>query len=340
MKALYIHGKKDIRVEDVPTPEPGAGEVRLRMAYGGICGSDMHYYFEGANGDFVVREPLIPGHEMSAIVDSDPSGTYSPGTAVTLHPATFGPDKEGMEELPHLRPGGAYLGSASTWPHTQGGMSEYMLVRLDQIRVLPDSLPLDRAALAEPLAVALHAINRAGGVEGKDILVAGSGPIGLMLIFGARSLGARSIVAADVLPGPLSRARAMGATSTVQVGTDEYPVNAVDIAFECSGVPASVGSAIGAVKPGGTLTQVGMFPGKPIEVLLSGYISKEITMIGTFRFKDEVDLAIQLLDADPSVAAAITHVISADDAVAAFDIAKDSEISGKVLVDLWNQADS
>ena len=83
-----------------------------------------------------------------------------------------------------------------------------------------------------------------------------------------------------------------------------------------------------------------MFPGKPIEVLLSGYISKEITMIGTFRFKDEVDLAIQLLDADPSVAAAISHVISADDAVAAFDIAKDSEISGKVLVDLWNQDDS
>lgn len=337
MRALYIHGKTDIRVDDLPTPEPGSGQVRLRMAYGGICGSDMHYYFEGANGDFVVREPLIPGHEMSGTVDADPSGTYAPGTPVTLHPATFGPDREGMEELPHVRPGGAYLGSASTWPHTQGGMAEYVLVRLDQIRVLPKSLPLDRAALAEPLAVALHAINRAGGVEGRDILVAGSGPIGLMVIFGARALGARSIIATDVLPGPLSRAKALGATSTVLVGTDDFPANVVDIAFECSGVPVSIGSAIGAVKPGGTLTQVGMLPGRPVEVLLSGYISKEITMVGCFRFKDEVDQAIRLLDADPSVSAAITHVISADDAVVAFDIAKDSEVSGKVLVDLWNE---
>lgn len=335
MRALTIHGKTDIRVDELPTPEPGDGEVRLRMAYAGICGSDMHYYFEGANGDFVVREPLIPGHEVSATVDLDPSSTYAPGTPVTLHPATFGPDADGMEDLPHLRPGGAYLGSASTWPHTQGGMAEYMVVRLDQIRVLPESLPLDRAALAEPLAVALHGINRAGGVEGKDVLVAGSGPIGLMAIFGAKALGARSIIATDVLPGPLARAKALGATSTVQVGTDEFPVNAVDVAFECAGVPISISATIGAVKPGGTLAQVGMLPGTPVSVVLSGYIAKEITMVGCFRFKDEVDQAIRLLDADPSVAAAITHTISAEDAVHAFDVAKNSEVSGKVLVDLW-----
>jgi L-idonate 5-dehydrogenase len=126
MRAVVIHGKDDLRIEEVATPEPQDGQVRLRMAYAGICGSDLHYWSEGANGAFVVREPLIPGHEVSGTVDLDPSGDLAPGTPVTVHPATFGPAVEGPEISRQLRPGGSYLGSASTWPHTQGGMSEYL----------------------------------------------------------------------------------------------------------------------------------------------------------------------------------------------------------------------
>src|SRR4051794_3957367 len=90
MRAIVIHGKLDLRTDELPVPEPGGGDVLLRMAYGGICGSDLHYYNEGANGEFVVREPLVPGHEVSGTVELDPSGELAPGTPVTVHPATFG----------------------------------------------------------------------------------------------------------------------------------------------------------------------------------------------------------------------------------------------------------
>ncbi|MFZ2428962.1 MAG: alcohol dehydrogenase catalytic domain-containing protein, partial [Propioniciclava sp.] len=175
MKQFVIKGAEDAAVEDVATPEPAEGQVRLRVRYVGICGSDLHYYFNGANGAFVVREPLAPGHELSAVVDLDPSGEFAPGTPVTVHPATFGPDLPGMEDQRHLRPGGSYLGSASTWPHTQGALAETLVVGKDMIRVLPEGLDLKRAALAEPLAVALHACTMAGDLTGRKVVVSGAG---------------------------------------------------------------------------------------------------------------------------------------------------------------------
>jgi len=157
VKTLFIHGREDIRLEDVPMPEPGSGEVRLRIAYVGICGSDLHYYFNGANGAFVVKEPMAPGHEVSGVVDFDPSGKLASGTPVTVHPATFGEPLPGIEDKRHLFPGGSYLGSASTHPHTQGGMSEFLIVKDFMVRPLPEGMDLRVAALAEPLGVALHA---------------------------------------------------------------------------------------------------------------------------------------------------------------------------------------
>ncbi len=142
MKSLLIEKANTAVVRDVEVPEPGAGQVRLRVEYVGICGSDLHYYFEGANGAFVVREPLVPGHELSGRVDLDPSGALAEGTPVTVHPARFGTPREGIEDAPHLWPGGSYLGSASTWPHTQGAASEFLIVEADMVRVLPDDLPV------------------------------------------------------------------------------------------------------------------------------------------------------------------------------------------------------
>src|SRR4051794_11498997 len=153
MRAIVIHGKLDLRTDELPAPEPGDGDVLLRMAYGGICGSDLHYYNEGANGEYVVREPLGPGHEVSGTLELDPRGELSPGTPVPGPPARLGPPQPGIGARRHLWPGGSCLGSASPWPPPQGGMQEQLLVRRDMARVLPPELPLVRAALAEPLAV-------------------------------------------------------------------------------------------------------------------------------------------------------------------------------------------
>ncbi|BBE24391.1 L-idonate 5-dehydrogenase [Arthrobacter sp. MN05-02] len=336
MRALVINGKLDLVEAELPTPEPGPGQVRLRMAFGGVCGSDLHYYTEGANGEYVVREPLVPGHEVSGTVDSDPSGDLAPGTPVTVHPATFGRPEHGIEDRRHLWPGGAYLGSASTWPHTQGGMSEFLLVDRHMVRPLPAGLPLRRAALAEPLAVALHGITVAGGVRGKRVLVSGSGPIGLLAVAACLAEGAAEVVATDVLPGPLERARRLGAHGTVQVGAEEIPALAFDVVLECSGVASAVSAALSAARRAGIVVQVGMVPNEPRNISLAPLISKELQLRGAFRFDDEIDRAIELLDGIPGIEDVITHEVPAGRALEAFAVARDSETSGKVVISLWH----
>lgn len=335
MKALVIVGKEDLRIVEQPMPQPGPGQVRIRVSYVGICGSDLHYYYNGANGTFVVREPLTPGHEVSGVVDEDRSGHYPPGTPVTVHPARFGPDLPGLEghRYRHLRPGGSYLGSASTWPHTQGGMAEYLVVDADMIRPLPPGMSLRDAALAEPLAVVLHGMgNLKTDFTGADVLVCGAGPIGLLAVFAAKQAGAVSVTSSDLLDGPLLRARELGVDRVIQIGPDEVPSNRYDIVLECVGLPASVSAAIGAAKPRGLIAQIGMIGPGDQPVALAGLVNKELTMVGTFRFNDEIDDAISLIAAHPEAGRVITHVVDIDDAVQGFVMAKNSQASGKVLI--------
>jgi len=334
MKALAIHGKEDIRWEDRSDPVPDDGEVRLRVGYVGICGSDLHYYFDGANGENVVREPFTPGHELSAVVDLDPSGRYAAGAPVTVHPARYGTPVPGLQDRPHLCPGGDYLGSAATFPHRQGGAAELVIVESHMVRALPDGLPLRRAALAEPLAVALHAVRLAGDVSGKRVLVIGAGPIGLLVVGAAGRAGATDIGVSDLRPEPLDRAVALGATETVVVGRDTIDDESYDVIFECSGVGVSLTQAVRAARRAGTVVQVGMLPNAEIGVNLSPMLAKELNLIGAFRFSTEIDDAIAMLAASGELDSVISHVVPAADAVDAFTLARDASASAKVLLQL------
>lgn len=335
MKSLVIQRARDLQIGQKEVPEVNEGWVRVKVHYAGICGSDLHYYQDGANGAFAIREPLIPGHELSGTVDHDPSGRLNVGAPVTFHPATFGEPTRGIEDMPHLWPNGAYLGSASTWPHTQGGMCEYIAVRSEMVRVLPEGLSLKRASLSEPLAVGLHAINIAGGVAGKRVLVCGAGPIGLLAAAAAVIEGAETVTVTDVLDEALERAQLLGVSDTINVLQHDLPSQAYDTALECSGVPASINASIDAVRRAGTIVQVGMMGPQPQEILLATMISKEIRYLGSFRFNDEVDQAIKLLRQHDVFESVITHIIEADEAVEAFAIAQDSRRSGKVVVEIW-----
>ena len=334
MQSLRIHGKLDMRLEEITLPELKEDEVRIKVNFVGICGSDLHYYYEGANGAFVVKEPLIPGHELSGTVDMDPQGLLKAGTKVTVHPAKFGQSKPGLEIAKHLRPGGSYLGSASTIPHTQGAMSEFMNLDRSMLRVIPDGLTLESAALAEPLAVGLHAINIAGGVKNKKVLISGSGPIGLLAVAAAKLQGATEIIATDVLEGPLKRAKDLGATSTIQSGSEAVPDEYFDVVLECSGAPRAISSAIKSTKRLGVIVQVGMLMAGEHPIELASLISKELQLRGTFRFNNEIDDAILLLDANPWIGKVVTHRFGINDAVKGFEVAKNSQESGKVLISL------
>lgn len=340
MRAVRIHGKQDMRTEQVPSPVPDAGEVRLRVGYVGICGSDLHYYADGAAGIFTIREPLIPGHEVAGVIDLDPTGAWEAGTPVTVHPATWGAAQPDLTvEQRHLWPGGGYLGSASTWPHTAGGLAELLVVRRDQVRRLPVSLPLTRAALAEPLAVGLHGLAVGGGIGGKRVLISGSGPIGLLTAAAAAAGGAAEVVCADLLAGPLQRARVLGEASpvpirTIQIGVEELPDSHFDVTLECAGVPQALHNLLLATRRAGVLVQVGNLPDVTRPVNLAPLVSKEIQLRGTFRFNTEIDTAITLLDQNPQIEHVITHILPIDDVNQAFAIATNAEISGKVLVEI------
>ena len=202
------------------------------------------------------------------------------------------------------------------------------------VRVLPEGVSVKAAALAEPLGVVLHGINMAGDLTGKNVLVSGSGPIGLLATFAAKHRGASKVTSSDVLDGPLARAKQIGADEVINVTKQPLPEETYDLILECSAAAPAVNGCMKAIKPRGRIVQIGMFPGTPVAVELAALGQKEITWIGTFRFDNEVDEAIEMIAAAPSVADVVTHVIAVDQATEAFDIAKNSEISGKVLVKL------
>jgi len=336
MEACVVHGEKDLRVEDRPDPILRDDGVLVRIAYGGICGSDLHYFLHGRNGDYVVREPLVLGHEVVGTIATVGSAVegVSVGTNVAIHPATPCPPAGAVDGGQLNRyPDGSYFGSASTWPHPQGGFAMLVQVRADQLRPLPDSLPLRRAALAEPLAVGLHAVTQAGELTGKTVLVSGVGPIGALVIVALKHRGAGHVIAADLARRALDVAQAVGADSVIQIGQDAPPEPAsVDIVIEASGAVSALALAIETVKGGGTIVQLGMLPGGLIGVPISGLITREITLKGTQRFDIELDEAVRVLDATPACDAVISHEFSLDHAVEAFECAADSRVSSKVLL--------
>lgn len=331
MKAALISGARDLRLAEVPPPAAGPGQVLIRVSHVGICGSDLSYYRHGAVGAFVVTEPLVPGHELAGVIEDDPSGTYPVGTRVTLHPASVGTPLPGLDDRPNIWPGGRYLGSAATTPHTQGAMSGLFLARLDQIRTLPDGLPLRRAALAEPLAVGLHALTISGDVSGKRVLVSGAGPIGLLLAGACVARGA-TVTVADVLPAALERALGLGVSATVHVGVDPMPTEAFDVVFEASGAPPALSPCVNAVVRGGTMVQLGLVPGGNQPFDMAPVVARELIVRGSFRFNGELDEAIAMLASTPILEKVVTHEFPLDDVVAAFDCAADAAVSSKVLV--------
>ena len=340
--ACVVHGAGDLRIEDRVPAEPGPGEVAVAVAYGGICGSDLHYYHRGAVGDFTVREPMVLGHEVVGHVAALGPGVTGPaeGDPVAVHPATpCGECRECREGHRNVCARSRYLGSAARTPHVQGGFTRRLVVPAGQVRVLPAGLSLDRAVLAEPLSVALHAVRRAGDVRGKRVLVTGAGPIGCLVVAALRHAGAAEVVVSDLLPQPLKVAELVGATSTVPADRPDapaWPADA-DVAIEASGAPAGLATCVARIRRGGTVVLLGLLPtgetGFPGNVV----VTREITLTGAFRFDTEFDDALTLLAGGLPVDPVVTHRFPVAEAVAAFDVAGDRAVASKVLIDFTGE---
>jgi len=342
--ACEVHGAGDLRVSRTDLPALAATDVRLRIHYGGICGSDLHYAVNGRNGDYAVREPLVLGHEVSGVVvaTGDAVRGVRLGERVTVHPATpCPPPGEAAPTTLHLASDGRYLGSAARLPHTQGAFAELVDVRADQLRVLPDELPLRRAALAEPLAVGLHAVGLLGDVTGQSVLVSGVGPIGQLAVLALRHRGAGRIVATDLSSSALETARAVGADETILLdGLGGLPARSVDAAIEASGAPAALRGVIGAVADGGTIVQLGILPPVELPMRFGELQTRELAIRGSWRFDIELDEAVAVLNAHPEADAVIAREFPLAQAPEAFAFASDPAASGKVLLRIGDPGDS
>lgn len=334
MRALRVHGAGDLRVEERPVPGPGPGEVLISTTFGGICGSDLHYYREGAVGEFKVLEPMVLGHEVVGRVEAlgEGVGRLKLGTPVAVHPATpcgSCPQCQGGRE--NICPNSAYLGSAARFPHVQGGFAELLAVRADQLRELPPGLDEEDAVLAEPLAVALHAVARAGPVAGKRVLVTGAGPIGLLAVAVLQHAGAAEVVVSDVLEAPLARAAQLGAATTFLVGRSDGLEGGADVAVEASGSAGGLQACVEGVRPGGAIVALGI-PGGPASLPVARLVTRELALVGSYRFGPEFDQALRLLAHGFNVEGVVSHSFALDNACQAFELAGDRAVTSKVVL--------
>ncbi|MET7762205.1 L-idonate 5-dehydrogenase [Streptomyces sp. NPDC005393] len=339
MLGCVIHGQDDLRVEEIPEPRPEAGQALVAIRYGGICGSDLHYHRHGGVGDFRLQEPMVLGHEVVGTVVAYGEGATgpAPGTPVAVHPATpCGACPECVDGRANVCRDTRYLGSAARTPHVQGGFAARIAVPAAQLRALPDDLEPRRAALAEPLAVALHAVRRAGELKGRHVLVTGAGPIGCLVVAAARAAGAATITVTDLLPRALEFAAAAGATACVRAddpADPHWPSDEADLAIEASGVAAGLDTCLRRVRRGGVVVQLGMLPPGQSPFAGNLLVSREIELRGAFRFHTEFDDALRLLAAEPSFDALISAVRPVREAAEAFALAADRGRSCKVLLE-------
>ncbi len=338
MLACTIHGKEDLRLDPAAVPEVRPDEVLVRLGAGGICGSDLHYYFEGRNGSFIIREPLIPGHEASGVVAAIGADVtrVKPGDKVAVSPshACGRCDfcRQGREQLcTNMK----FLGSASVFPHTQGFFREQFVMNERQCYPVAGDVSLGELAFAEPLAVALHGVHRAGDLMGKSVLITGAGTIGCLTVIAARLAGAAHIAVSDVLARPLEKASEVGADRVIRadVERDAFATPRFDAALEVSGSFAALKSCVSACKKGSRIVQVGTLPHEPLPFLVNELMVKELDLCGAFRWGIEFDWAVRYLSTRRvDVRPLLSAQFPLSDAVAAFHTAADKTKSTKVQI--------
>jgi L-idonate 5-dehydrogenase len=339
MRGVVIHAPMDLRVEEVEAAPLGPRDVRVRIEAGGICGSDLHYYHHGGFGTVRLRQPMALGHEIAGTVE-EVGGEVSrvrPGARVAVNPS------RPCDRCRYCRAGQRnhcldmrFMGSAMRFPHVQGGFRQSIAV--DEIQAVPiaPTVTMAEAAMAEPLAVCLHAARQAGPLSGAKVLVTGCGPIGTLAVVAARHGGAAEIVATDVSGYPLSLARQVGASRAIDVAQDPQglaPYTAekghFDVLFEASGNEAALRGALDAVRPGGIVVQLGL--GGDMRLPVNVIVTKELQLRGTFRFDEEFRLAVGLMgEGAVDVRPLLTATLPFERAPEAFELASDRSRAMKV----------
>ena len=295
MLALRLHGKGDLRLGEEPEPIPTDTTPLIRLGAVGLCGSDRHWYVDGAIGDSGIDRPLVLGHEAAGEIVSGPRT----GVRVAIDPAAVCHRCEFCRlGSSHLCPEVRFAGHGDT----DGALREFMTWPNDSLLPIPDSMTIEEAALVEPLSVAMHAVDLGFVPGGADIGVFGCGPIGLMIVQICLMAGARRVVALDPLPHRVAAARRIGAYVIAEDGSDPTREieeatggHGLDVVFESAGAQESVDAAISAARRGGRVVVVGIPSDDRITFKASEARRKELSMVFSRRSKPLSEGAIALL---------------------------------------------
>lgn len=345
MRALVIHAPHDLRLEEFQGGDNplGPDDVQVRMAAGGICGSDLHYYHHGGFGTVRVKEPMALGHEASGHVEATGRNVthVRPGDLVAVNPSSpCGKCPSCLRQQQNHCENMLFNGSAMRFPHVQGLFRERLVVPGGRVFQMAEGISPAEAALCEPFAVALHAARQAGDIAGKTVLVSGCGPIGVLMVVAARLGGATKIIATDLTAHSLDVAARFGCDACIDVsrgpeGLAPYAENRgqIDIAFECSGNPRAMAGALATLRPKGRIVLVGLGGDAPMPINM--IVAKELEIVGTFRFDQEFGQAAELIssrkvDLSPMISA--TYPMSG--ATEAFVHASDRTRATKIVIAL------
>jgi L-idonate 5-dehydrogenase len=343
MLVCEIHGAGDLRLMERPVESLQATQVLVGVKAVGICGSDLHYRRHGAVGDFRIREPLVPGHEASGQVLQVGAQVTAvkPGDRIAIHPGrTCGACRFCRMGASNHCENVFFIGSASRFPHMQGAMREGMVVEQSQCIPIPDTLSFETAAFAEPLAVALHAVNQAGNLLGQSVMVVGAGPIGALIVMAAKLAGARRVIAVDIVDQTLAACAQVGADAVINATNNPQALEVlaagkgqIDACFEVSGSYAGLGSCIRVTRAQGRIVQVGTLSGDSADCPFNQIMVKSLALIGSFRFIDEYAWAIDYLARGVlDVSSLLTATVPVAQVHEAFELAADRTRAMKVQV--------
>ncbi len=281
-------------MEQRPVPQPRPGDVLVRVSSVGVCGSDAHYYRHGRVGEFVVEAPLVLGHEAAGTIVAvgDDVDRSRIGQRVSIEPQRPDPDSEetrrGLYNLcPHMQ--------FFATPPVDGALCDYVTIGAEFAHPVPDSMSDDAAALCEPLSVGIAAVRKAEIDSRSRVLIAGAGPIGIVMTQLARAYGAREIVVSDPDAPRRDRASAFGATTVVDPAAQAVTDLGVDAFIDASGAPAAVDAGIRALRPAGRAVLVGS-GAQSMELPTQLIQNRELVVTGVFRYANTWPTAISLVE--------------------------------------------
>lgn len=326
MKALFLSAPRSFQYLDIPSPAAAPGELRVRMKYVGICGSDIHYYTEGRIGDQVVHYPFVLGHEGSGEVASD-AGPLRKGMPVYIEPA-----------MPCHRCDQCLAGRENTCRNLKflgnplesaGCMSEEIVLPQECIVPVPDWMGLDEAVLLEPLCIGVYAVKRSRAEMSCRAAIVGAGPIGLSVLLALTDFEPRCLFISEPVEARRSAALQLGANGSFDPGPAgaapavfDAAEGGADVVFECAGTQEAIDDAMHMLRPGGTLVLIGIPEGRD-RITYDPHLARrrEVTVVNIRRQNRCIERAISILkrrrDA-PKVL--ITHRFPAAKAKEAFDV--------------------